>query len=126
VGSKSRRKGKSGELEVVKLAKEAGFAEAQRTAPMQAGQAAAGWSDVGGLPGLAVEVKRMKKVPVNKMAPSYCKADATGNLGVLAWRDDGGEFYATMRADQLFKLYHELCDARRTLHLVSQGGGHRA
>lgn len=63
-GRGSRHKGKSAELEVVHLARAAGFSDAQRTG--SAGQIR---GDIDGIPGVYVEVRRRETLAL----PAWCR-----------------------------------------------------
>lgn len=105
MGAKSRRKGKRGELEVVAVAKALGFRHAQRTAPMQAGHGSDEWGDVSGIRPLYVEVKLYQRTPVNRFSRELLDGEAKpGHVRCLAWRDNGTEWRATVRLDDLLKL----------------------
>lgn len=82
-GRTSRRKGKSGELEVVHILHAAGLTEARRT-PNSGGLAWRG--DIAGVPGHIIEVKRCERLNV----PAWLKqayGDARGGeVPVVAFR----------------------------------------
>jgi len=117
MGAKSRRKGKSGELEVRSMAREEGFSTAQRGAPMQAqgGEVLADVCEVGRL---WVEMKRYKRTPVNSFARATLAKDRPGFVPVLAYRDDHQpEPYAVVRLRDLLRL------ERQALAAPPSGGG---
>jgi hypothetical protein len=118
VGRKSRTKGKSGELEVVHLAREYGFPEAKRGAPMQAGYSDSQFADVIDVGFSFIESKRYKRVPVNKFAREVLIPERPGFVNVLAWRDDGGPWFASVRLEDWLKVTRELLNLRaRVAHL---------
>lgn len=107
MGAKSRNKGKSGEREVVNLAKSLGL-DAVRTAPMQAGVGTQYADvDIRGIP-IAVEVKRYRKTPVTSLAIPHISDPIhklTGKIPVLAWRDDNQPFWLVgLRLDTLLAI----------------------
>ncbi len=104
MGAKSRRKGKSGELEVRAMAREEGFATAQRGAPMQAqgGEVLADVCEVGRL---WIESKRYKRTPVNRFAREVLAEERVGYVAVLAYRDDHQpEPFAVVKLRDLLRL----------------------
>lgn len=128
MGAKSRRKGAQGERELAQLARDCGFKDAKREAPMQAGHGS-DYPDVGQIHGLYVEGKRYKRTPVNKFARDLLDLPprADGLLPVLMWRDDGiTKWRATLDGDVFLKMWNEMLELRRAVHLVSQQSGKRA
>ena len=112
-GSLSRRKGAQGERDVVNLAKSAGFPGAVREAPLQAGHGDR-FSDVSGIEGLSLEVKRHRRVATNALVHEVLASRPDGLIPVLVWRDDGAKRWsAALDAEVALKLYRELLDLRR-------------
>lgn len=104
MGKKSRSKGASGELEVVAIARECGFFEARRTAPMQAGHSR-DYPDIDGVGNLWIESKRHKRVSVNAYAKEHIlETERPGWVSVLAYRDDRADWLAVVDLRELFKL----------------------
>lgn len=102
-----KRKGKAGELEVVRLCRAQGYA-ARRSA-QYCGNNAAGTADVVGLPGINVEVKRVEHLNLDD-ALAQAVRDAgktTGNIPAVFHRKNGAGWKVTMRADDWFRLYRE-------------------
>lgn len=97
----SRKKGKRGELEFSKVCREHGY-EARR------GQQYNGieGDDVVGLPGIHIEVKRVESLNIEK-AMSQSKADAKGDIPIVAHRKNNHEWLITMRAEDWFSLYRD-------------------
>lgn len=91
----SRRKGKDGELEACKLLRQLGFPAARR---MQQYCGKEGHADVAGVPGLHLEVKRMRRVRIQNhllgQAVDECK---DGDLPCLLSREDGSEWVFSCR-----------------------------
>lgn len=104
MGAKSRRKGKSGELEVRTLAREMGFASASRGAPMQA-QGGELLPDVCQVGRFWIEAKRYRKTPVNRFAREVLSEERPGFVPVLVYRDDRqAEPYAVLTLRDLLKI----------------------
>lgn len=111
-GAHSRAKGAQGERDVVNLAKAVGFDEAMREAPLQAGHGDR-FSDVAGVEGLSIEVKRYRRVPVNQLVKTTLGPRTDKLVPVLVWRDDGARRWcATLDAEVALRLYHELLGLR--------------
>lgn len=91
-GSKARRKGKAGELEVVHLLRKVGYKGAHRGVQYNGRQ---GDADVVGVPGLHIEVKRYakmgRKVLQAAMAQSI-RDSRPGERAVVIWREDRGRW----------------------------------
>lgn len=103
MGAKSRTKGASGELEIVTLARELGFNRARRLAPMQCGYGQ-DYPDVDGVGPLWIESKRERKVASLAAYVREYLAERPGYVPVLAWREDRGEWTATLSLAELLKL----------------------
>ena len=119
MGSHSRRKGASAEREVVSLAKEHGFPNARRAAPLQAadGQTA---PDVDGVGRLWLEVKRRGKGSLYALAVEHT-LERAGYVPTLAYREDGGPWLAVVPLAELLKLERaalapDLTDVVRAAH----------
>ena len=84
-GRASRRKGKSGELEVCAILREAGL-EARRT-PNSGGLVWRG--DVDGVPGYVFEVKRAERLDVPAWLRQAYAATRGGEVPVVVFRRDG-------------------------------------
>lgn len=97
----SKRKGKEGELEFVKLCRAYGY-NARR------GQQYSGieGKDVIGLPGVHVEVKRRERFDLYN-AVGQAVRDAKGELPMVAHRKNNCGWLITMRAEDWFELYRE-------------------
>lgn len=109
---KVRRKGKDGELELVRLIKSHGY-EARRTAQYcgNTGEAA----DVIGLPGISIECKRVENLNINNaMAQATHDAEAAGHgdLPVVFHRKSYCPWLVTMQASDFFTIYREWEAAR--------------
>lgn len=102
----SRRKGKRGELELVRLFKNEGFQKVHRTAQYRGNTGQAG--DIEGLDGLHVEVKRGKVIKyyeAMQQAVRDSEANGEGKIPVVASRKDDYLWLFTVRFDDLHRLY---------------------
>lgn len=104
---KVRRKGKDGELELVRLIKSNGY-DVRRTAQYcgNTGEAA----DIVGLPGISIECKRVENLNINNaMAQATHDAEAAGrgDLPAVFHRKSYCPWLVTMRASDWFKIYRE-------------------
>lgn len=115
MGAMSRRKGASGEREVVALAREVGFAKAERAAPLQAHRGDENHADVEGVGRLFIEVKRHAKVSVPGCMKALLSKDRPGFIRVLVHRDNGGQWLATLEASELLKLERDALRHRPTI-----------
>jgi hypothetical protein len=102
MGKASRDKGVRGEREVVHVAAEYGLL-AERTASLQAGLS--GHADVALLsyPEYHVEVKRDERMSVDAMLRQAIN-DCGTKHPVVAWRRNGGQWYAAMPLGLAFHL----------------------
>lgn len=103
----SKAKGKRGELEFCRLAKENGYA-VRRTAQYcgNTGEAA----DVVGLNGLHCEIKRTERLDIRAaMAQSVrdSEVEGRGNIPILAHKKNNTEWLITLRANDFFAIYRE-------------------
>lgn len=105
MGLMSRRKGKCGEREIVVLARVAGFDRAERTAAMQAHRGnESDHADVANIGRLFAEVKRHRRVNVQKAVKELLSHDRPGLIRVVFHRDNGGPWLVTLEAEELLKL----------------------
>lgn len=125
MGAKSRRKGKSGELELVALARECGFPSARRGAPMQAGYGDDTLADVDGIPLLYAEAKRYRRTPVARLLAELLENERPGVTSALFWRDDDRPWRVALdareylnRHDELLRLRSEVLFLRAALRQV--------
>lgn len=100
---KSKQKGKRGELEFARLCREHGY-NARRTAQYCGNTGDA--SDVVGLPGIHVEVKRVERLNITE-AMAQAKNDAKDGKPTIFHRRNNCEWLVTMRAEDWFELYRE-------------------
>ncbi len=102
-----KKKGKNGELEVVRLCRAQGY-EARRSA-QYCGNNKEGTADVVGLPGIHIEVKRVEHLNLDD-ALAQASRDAkktTGSIPTVFHRKNGTGWKVTMGADEWFRLYRE-------------------
>jgi hypothetical protein len=112
MGANSRRKGASGERELVGVAIECGFPAARRGAPMQCADGDA-LSDVDRIPGLWAETKRYRRTPVSRLLRALLATPRPGYTSALFWRDDGDpEWRVALDAPEFFHCWRELTDLR--------------
>lgn len=106
IGKKSRRKGKTGELEFCRLCNEHGW-DVKRTAQVKGKTGEAG--DVEGLPGIHVEVKRTEAFHLyDALDQSRRDAIANGNgdLPIVAYRKNDCRWVVVMDAHDWFMMYN--------------------
>lgn len=104
MGAKSRRKGAQFEREVAALAREHGFGDAIRAAPLQAAGYADRFADVIGAGRLRIECKRRARGSLAE-GRAHVEAEApAGWVNVAACRDDRGETLAVLRLVDLLNL----------------------
>lgn len=100
----SRSKGKRGELEVAALFREAGYPDARRG---QQYSGLHGDSDVVGVPGLHIEVKRVERLNLDKaieQAERDCKA---GMMPMVIHKRNRSKWLVTQSYDEWIKLYDQ-------------------
>ena len=103
----SKRKGKVGEEECVRLCKAEGY-DAHRTA-QYCGNSEEGTADVVGLPGIHIEVKRVEHLNIDDaLDQSHRDAAKTdGAIPVVFHRKNATKWKVTMDAHDWFRLYRE-------------------
>lgn len=105
----SKRKGKNGELELVRLLRANGYDKARRSAQYCGNTGAA--ADVVGLPGLHVEVKRVEHLNVYDalaQAKRDAEAEGAGNIPVVMWRRNEHKWLAVLEVEEGFiPIYRE-------------------
>ena len=111
MGAMSRRKGAQFEREVAQSAREAGFVDAYREAPLQAGHGVR-FADVGAVGRLLVECKRYAKGSLTAGKGHVLGDEVPGFMRVAVCRDNGEPALAVLRWDDLLKLER---DARRAV-----------
>ena len=97
----SNAKGKAGELEFANLCKEYGF-ETRRS---QQYCGINSDSDVVGLPGLHVEVKRVEKLHLSNAMEQACGDMAKGDMPIIAHRKNREDWMITMRFEDWMEIY---------------------
>ena len=102
-----KKKGKNGELEVVRLCRAQGY-ETRRSA-QYCGNSEEGTADVVGLPGIHIEVKRVEHLNLDD-ALGQSRRDAAktdGAIPVVFHRKNATKWKVTMDAHDWFRLYRE-------------------
>lgn len=100
----SKKKGAKGEREFAALCREQGY-DCRRTSQYcgQTGDA----SDVVGLPGLHIEVKRVERLNIEE-AMSQARRDAKSDeIPIVAHRRNNCRWLVTMDAESWFEIYRE-------------------
>lgn len=102
----SKRKGKTGELELARKLRELGY-DARRSVQYN-GKEEEGQADLLGLPGIHIECKRTEKLNLYE-AVNQAKRDSTGKgeLPVVFHRRNNCEWLAVMPLEDFIKLYRE-------------------
>lgn len=102
----SKRKGKTGELELARKLREYGY-ETRRTVQYN-GKAEEGEADLKGLPGIHIECKRTERLNLYD-AMSQAKADSAGSgkLPMVFHRKNNCEWLVVMTLDDFMKMYSE-------------------
>jgi hypothetical protein len=122
MGAKSRRKGKSGELELLALARECGFPSARRGAPMQAAGGEA-LPDVDGIPTLWAEAKRYKRTPVARLLEELLAVEHPGSTSALFWRNDDRTWRVALNAREFLHHHAKLLGLRDEVLRLHQKRG---
>lgn len=99
-GARSRRKGARGELELVKILQDKGF-------DVKRGMVFYGQSDVVGLEGIHIEVKRVEKLNVHKaMAQAVEESKKKGDgIPVVMFRRSREPWHVLMFLDDWLPMY---------------------
>ncbi len=102
----SKRKGKTGELELARKLREYGY-NARRTV-QYCGKAEDGEADLQGLPGIHIECKRVEQLSLYK-AINQAKRDSAGSdkLPAVFHRKNNCEWLVAMPLDSFMKIYRE-------------------
>lgn len=102
MSARERAKGKRGELMVVKIFKEHGWPDAERTSN---GRTQSGKNDIANGPeGVAVEVKFVEKLSVPKALDQLLADSDPMDIPVLVHRPSRHEWMATLPLDDLLPL----------------------
>lgn len=102
----SKRKGKTGELELARKLREYGY-EARRTVQYN-GKEEDGQADLLGLPGVHIECKRTERLNLYE-AVNQAKRDSKGReeLPVVFHRKNNSEWLAILPLDSFIEIYRE-------------------
>lgn len=110
-GRASREKGKRGEREVAGIFRKAGWLTARRTSQYCGSTGDA--SDVTGVPGLHIEVKRVEREAVRQwMAQAERDTQAAGNgdIPVVIHRRSGAPWLVTLSLENFIQIFKEMQD----------------
>ena len=101
----SKRKGAEGEREWAAFCRNQGY-ECRRTAQYCGNTGDA--SDVVGLPGVHIEVKRVERLNIeDAMSQAIRDSSKSEKLPIVAHRKNHCEWLVTMRAEDWFQIYRE-------------------
>jgi len=100
VSRASRSKGNRGEVEVVHLLREHGWPHARRVFD----SGSAGGGDVQGPAGVVIEVKRTERLRIHEALEQAASGCAPHDIPVVAFRRNGGEWFAALPLDELLAL----------------------
>ena len=101
----SKRKGKTGELELAKKLNEYGFST--RRSVQYNGKADDGKADLVNLPGIHIECKRVERLNVSEAMAQAINDAKDGELPTVFHRKNYEGWLVTMRLDDWMKLYKE-------------------
>ena len=105
MSARERRKGASGEREVVTILRDAGWPDATRTS---GGRVQTGRGDVtGGPPGVVWEVRRTEKLAVWRLLEDAQRHAANGELPVGAFRRSRSDWAVVLPLDRFLSLLRE-------------------
>lgn len=100
----SKRKGKTGELELARKLREYGY-DVRRSVQYN-GKAEDGQADIIGLPHIHIECKRTEAIRLYD-AVDQAKRDTTGEIPVVFHRRNNCEWLAILPLDEFMKIYSE-------------------
>lgn len=100
----SKRKGARGEREWASFCRDQGY-EARRTAQYCGNTGEA--SDVVGLPGIHIEVKRVERLNLDDAMSQAIRDSQELKIPIVAHRKNNAPWLVTMRAEEWFELYKE-------------------
>jgi len=107
----NREKGKRGEREFSKVLREMGI-DARRS---QQYAGTGGTADlITAVPGLHVEVKRRTKIGAARFMDQAERDCLTGDLPIVAMREDGGEWLVVVKAENLVELVRKIQGTQET------------
>lgn len=100
----SKQKGARGEREWASFCRDQGY-EARRTAQYCGNTGEA--SDVVGLPGIHIEVKRVERLNLDDAMSQAIRDSQELKIPIVAHRKNNSPWLVTMRAEEWFELYKE-------------------
>lgn len=107
----SKQKGKRGEREFAAFCREQGY-DCRRTQQYCGNTGDA--SDVVGLPGIHIEVKRPKQITYGYIVDALQQAERDskeGELPIVAYKEDYGKWHIAMYTHRFYQLYRSVNDA---------------
>lgn len=105
----SREKGKRGELEVAALFRDAGYPDARRG---QQFSGLHGDSDVVGVPGLHIEVKRVERLNIHNAVDQAKRDCKDESLPMVIHKRNRTDWLVTQSFDDWLKLYSNWAETR--------------
>lgn len=102
----SRDKGKRAERAMVKEYQKLGF-KATRTAPLQAGGGHEGAADVGGVPGIHIEVKHVEALNIWKALEQSERDCAEGSIATVHFKRNRTGWYVALSFSDFAGLLEE-------------------
>ena len=101
----SKRKGKTGELELARKLRENGY-DVRRSVQYN-GKAEDGQADIVGLPGIHIECKRTEALRLYDAVDQAKRDSAGSNIPVVFHRKNNSEWVAIMLLDDFMTIYRE-------------------
>jgi len=109
-GRMSREKGKRGEREAAELLRKAGFADARRTQQYCGKDADGTASDVVGIPGYHIEVKRTEQTRLYEWMAQAERDKKPEEIPVILHRKNGRPWLAILPAELLLEMIKAIAD----------------
>ena len=107
----SKRKGKTGELELAKILREYGFEKARRSQQYAGGTEES--ADLIGLPYIHIECKRVERLNIEN-AMEQAEMDCKGEkLPAVFHRKNGKQWLVTMPLDKWMEVYQEYYSGKK-------------
>jgi Holliday junction resolvase len=111
VGRMSRTKGASGEREICRVLRDAGWPEAARTSD---GRSQHGRGDIAGVPGVVFEIRRTEKLNIWQAIDDVQRQAADGELPVVVFRRNRSGWWAAIPLERLVELLPAIALAHET------------
>ena len=103
-GKAARNKGKVGEREVAKILRDHGFVDAHRTQQFSGKE---GTSDVVGIPGMHIEVKRQEKLAIEKWHEQACEDAREDEVPIVVFRRSGQKWRVVMDLEDFLENFFD-------------------